>query len=495
MGFFNFCFLPAVAGFAMTDSSSPLPTRRVITQEDLIAMPPRLPGDWDRLPALARGERLLHMATVESHLRFVKGIAASGFNLEVQRPATLPNGQPDAQAGSTPLLMALQARAWRNAQALLDAGANPRATDAHGGNVWTCLLSHSVVMPRLDGRTIKDLVGALIAAGADVNQRRERWHAQNEAERDNTALHLAYQHSLYDLVEVLLAAGAEPQALAHAGREELRQGRSLLHDLMYFHDREQPASAMAELSRLLDLGLDPNAMAYASDRRTPLGVVPVIDEVAVALIEQGGHLGEDGERYRLAWLRDVVHASVREGLAALLPILQRFGMTNPDRLRDHNGATPLASLLDQGRTHDPVDRLRAYLTTFPQANLAAVDAKGFGLVHTAAFHGHAQCLRELIQRGAPVALTTHQGTGALDELARGRAIWNHRATFESCAQQLFDAGLVPRLDATAHRSVNPGPGWDAMTALYVQWEQHQLRLTTGSGDPSSPLLRGDRRRL
>lgn len=447
---------------------------------------PRLPKDWWSLDDAARSQRLLHMASSDTYHPFVQAMVGEAVDLETVHPATLADGTPHSLAGGTPLLAALKGRAWQNVHTLLAAGSNPRAVDDQGRHVWAHLLAHRPGHPHVDEEAIARVALALLQAGADANQR----HGSTFDERDNTVLHLVYQTRRYHLVDPLLAAGADPHALAPTRADAPGRGRSLLHDLMYFHDRTQPASATAELYRLLNLGLDPNVAYGSSTLRTPLGVTPALDTVAMALIQAEGNLGPQGDLYRQEWLIEVAHRTLIEGRPHFLPTLRALGMDHPEHLRDHNGQTPLLHLVNQQDHPDPLPVIRAYLAEFPDLDLMARDDDaygGHGLVHVAAFHGHAQVLRWLIDQGLPIAQRDATGETPLDELCKGPGYDKRPAAFEACARLMFEHGLTPAVlwdrASSAPRTERANANHLLLQRLHTQWEHEQLNTSLASSAP------------
>ena len=148
----------------------------------------------------ARGtyrETPLHLAAEQGTAETVQVLLAASAD---------PNARADS--GVTPLHMAAGVRTAEKANLLLDAGANLDAR-ANGGETP---LHYAAYYRPLVGHTRHErltLVEILLAAGADPNAR--------TISDDHTPLHFAAQHGTAEIVAALLAAGADPNARRKSG--------------------------------------------------------------------------------------------------------------------------------------------------------------------------------------------------------------------------------------------------------------------------------------
>jgi ankyrin repeat protein len=165
------------------------------------------------------------------------------------------------------------------------------------------------------------MVSALLAAGADLEQRDGA---------GETPLLLAIREGAGDLVELLLAAGAEVDA------RDATYGQTAL---MLAVREERPALA----ARLLQAGADVNAqsLAGAEHRRVLPSEVPVGTSQGVGINRSG--LPDRGMRYPITGSKTPLLFATRQGNLALTRLLVEAGADLEQA--DANGITPLLNAI------------------------------------------------------------------------------------------------------------------------------------------------------
>ncbi|MDB4951359.1 MAG: Ankyrin [Gemmatimonadetes bacterium] len=148
----------------------------------------------------------------------------------------------------------------------------------------------------------------------------------------------------------------------------------------------------------------------------------------------------------------------------------------------HGRRDVVALLLERGaalRPHEAaavgdVDRLRAALDADPGA-IARFSADGWTALHLAAFFGHADAVRLLLERGAsPVAVSTN-------------ALANHPLHAALAGPTLGVDGVALLLDAGADVNARQHGGYTALHAAAMHGDAAMLRLLLERGaDPSVP---------
>lgn len=115
---------------------------------------------------------------------------------ELEPLGDFPNAVPDLSIGSL-LVYAIYHGPMTLVEGLLDAGADPNASDGDGFPPLVAALSPA------ERDDVADVLGLLLDRGADIEQR---------GINDYTPLHLAAETGRIDLVDLLLERGADPDA-------------------------------------------------------------------------------------------------------------------------------------------------------------------------------------------------------------------------------------------------------------------------------------------
>jgi len=259
--------------------------------------------------------------------------AMAGDSLAVQRllELGLPTDAVDEQ-GCTALLRAASGKHYAVVEQLLAYNADPRHANDKGVTPLAAAISakHS------------QIVAALLDAGADPQQRLR--------EGGLTALMLASAHGLPDIVEQLLAAGADVHSVDD-------QQRSALHcAALYGFNAEESDCLLALFDALLRAGADPNQAA--AEGLTPL------------LLLLGGQLKKSAKRCHesvlLVAVERLLTAKVdlqatggRHGLSAL-HLAALNGLPKLAKRLLHAGADPQA-IDSRGRNPRQIALLRGFV--------------------------------------------------------------------------------------------------------------------------------------
>jgi 7,8-dihydropterin-6-yl-methyl-4-(beta-D-ribofuranosyl)aminobenzene 5'-phosphate synthase len=255
-----------------------------------------------------------------------------------------------------------------------------------------------------------DIVEFLIAAGADVN-------AQDNQQR--TPLHLACYDGRRDIVEKLISHGANLEAkfangttplfwTVPGGHTEMFEllvkkgadinvtvdnGANLLHSVAMYGQKDMAKILIekgADVNRTSDDGTAPINYAAARGHK----------EVLELLIDKGADVNAADDRGYTP-LRISVLLGQKEIVETLLARGADPNQRNDDR------TTPLHDAASEGRT-EPAELLLAN-----GAEADAKDAKGHSPLHLAASHGHKDIARLLVAKGADVNGQDEGGDTAL----------------------------------------------------------------------------------
>jgi len=255
-----------------------------------------------------------------------------------------------------------------------------------------------------------DIVEFLIAAGADVN-------AQDNQKR--TPLHLACYDGRRDIVEKLISHGANIEARFANGTTPLfwtvpgghtevfellvkkgadinvktDNGANLLHSVA-MHGQKDMAKILiekgADVNRRSDDGTAPINYAAARGHK----------DVLELLIDKGADVNAADDRGYTP-----LRISVLLGKGEVVETLLARG-ADPNQ-RNDDGTTPLHDAASEGRT-EPAELLLAN-----GAEADAKDAKGHSPLHLAASHGHKDIAELLVAKGADVNGQDEGGDTAL----------------------------------------------------------------------------------
>lgn len=202
----------------------------------------------------------------------------------------------------------------------------------------------------------------------------------------DTPLHLATKTGNVFLTEILLKAGANPNAENAVGTVPL-----------YFPCR----NGYLEVAKLLlQFRANPNTkdrnewtLLHCAERNNHL-------EIMTALIERGADVNAEGDNQRTP-----LHNAVVDGHLAQVKILLNAGANpnTPDRLRN----TPLILAADNGN----IEIIQELLNYKADVNLK--DKNSSAPLHFAASYGHCDALTALLDKGAPIDEEDKDGSRAL----------------------------------------------------------------------------------
>ena len=214
--------------------------------------------------------------------------------------------------GETVLEVALVNSQWSLADTLLDHGADPNHSDAG----YTALHRLTVLRPIVAGLVfsanieipigsvdiILDLVKKMIAKGVDVNARMSKDALKEQRFLNNrdvlvhvgaTAFLLAAKEADLELMDTLLAAGADPTIPTFDGTTPLMVASGLYTyrgSYRRFKERGKVADILASVRMCRDLGNDVNAVNSAGDTALHGAAYRGAPEVAEYLIANGSKL-------------------------------------------------------------------------------------------------------------------------------------------------------------------------------------------------------------
>jgi uncharacterized protein len=163
----------------------------------------------------------LMWAVAEGHTAIVRLLLAKGADVQARTPArqgrVAASGQfaggecclPNYVGGFTPLLFAVQQGHIEAARVLLEAGANVNDSAADGSSALVLAIDSAPV--------VSDRVSRTALAGHASQQAMARFLIERNADVNShgagrTALHSAVQRKMPDIVQLLLARGANPNA-------------------------------------------------------------------------------------------------------------------------------------------------------------------------------------------------------------------------------------------------------------------------------------------
>ncbi|KAG2484953.1 hypothetical protein HYH03_016251 [Edaphochlamys debaryana] len=284
-----------------------------------------------------------------------------------------------SEVGETALQAALRCSRWGAARALLRAGA--RAQEAGRDKA-----GDPPLVAALNRGADTDMVGALIAAGADVG---------STGAGGLAPLQLAAKQGKPALIRTLLAAGAPPSPADPDGRTPL-------------HLAAAKDGAEDAVKALLEAGADVNARAKD-------GATPLLEAARAGLLDTTTVLLEAGADADLAGPNGEAPAHVAAKRGALDVLSMLLLMTpNAHSLSSEDGSSAL--LLASGAGHHEC------VTALLSAG-AAVDkecgAQRRTALLAAAAGGHTSCVRKLLAAGASAIATDADGKTPLDLASAG----------------------------------------------------------------------------
>lgn len=300
-------------------------------------------------------------------------------------------------------------------------------------------------LPRQDSRlhvAIKtgksEAVGALLSASTES--------VDDEGLEGKTALHLAAERGLANLVELLLGVGANPDSRDARGETPLflaaENGRDAVADLLVecanlearnFEGTTPLAAAVAnghvEMARLLiehgaavdspnDSGFTPLAFAASAGRLS----------IMELLLTHGADIRRTGEGNV-----DLMYLAARGGRLAMVEKMVDEGL--PIGRRNENGWTPFLVAAFSG--HAPIAEYLVELGAY----LNDAQIEGWTALHVASYGGHVEVIRRLIRRGAAIDPELLVGGGTPLHIAAGHG-------HVQAAAELLAGGADPRRTAS-----------------------------------------------
>lgn len=238
----------------------------------------------------------------------VNAVATGDFPNTARLIAAGVHLEPRDAAGRTPLWIAVENRDPRSALALLDAGANGRATAPDGGSVLGVALLHNETA----------VAERLIAGGA---------RADGRMPDGEIILPWAIRHGRLTFVRSMMRAGADPHLVD-------RSGNPLLHVAMICGRRDIAES-------LLELGADPGVTNPAGETTLHLALRHGWHDILPQLTAAGADPNHPGPSGKMP-----LEEAVASRDAALLDFLLR-AHADPNH-RNPAGKTPLLAALDAG---------------------------------------------------------------------------------------------------------------------------------------------------
>jgi len=303
------------------------------------------------------GHTALHAAVIGGHTPIVESLLLGGAGPNI----------PDAQLGFTPLHFAAEFGHDSCVDALLRFGANPN------GNLAGSLTPLMLSVREEHTTTVK----ALLLGGADVN------FAHEHVASGCSAVVLAAETDNQDIVELLLQAGANPNAVCNSVQITGNPGTALGASLVNEH--------VTVAEALLQRGADPavadltgsNALFYACLRLAPW----------------------DSELIREAVLKTDVNAANQRGQHALVAavgrrtVVEHLLRAGADvNVANSDGVTPLIQLMSLAAHADQLKTLDALLHAGADSNVALPD--GRTALAVAKELGHEQAVEVLRWAGA-----------------------------------------------------------------------------------------------
>lgn len=261
----------------------------------------REPGDWTTVPILRTASY-----PGEQGLLAMQSLLHQGVNPNTKAPA----------GGSTPLHIAANFGNAEMVKLLLEAGANPRATDANGNNALHSVACASI-MHTENGEEAEEcllqITELLTQAGADIN------HANQHGV---TPLIIAANNNRC-LVEPFIQTGARlPQSGAADAEQQIKA--LLNYNATYI---------------LLQNGLNPNLETKGGKSILQMAVEARAESTVAALIEKGANVNYCGNGATVLWYT-IDHDFCAER-GDRLAIAQRLLSAGADPLQVYNGDTVL----------------------------------------------------------------------------------------------------------------------------------------------------------
>jgi ankyrin repeat protein len=278
-----------------------------------------------------------------------------------------------------------------------------------------------------------------------------------------TPLHLAASLSEPELVQAMLAAGADVHA-------KTASGHTALHGAAEF-------GCLDSARMLLKAGAQPNVAAENDVRPIALAAMVGDDEMFRLLLDHGASLDWTSSYSRGGM--SVLDFAAIGGNAKILPlVLARLPKGSLDELTN-NGMTPLMCAASHGK----VDFVRALLEAGADVHKQATSRPVFptrGAIHYAAMQGRTEVIRLLLDSGVhPDCETSHGETPMMSAAGSGHI---------SAIKLLLDFGAdVNKGDRDNRRAIH----W---AALFGQTEVIQLLLDIGvhpdreMGNAQTPLM-------
>ncbi len=322
-----------------------------------------------------------------------KGFFANASPEKV-RQALAAGADPKAadHLGRTPLHLAAAAASDSAVIGiLLEAGASVAART---------VLSQTPLHLAAEGNDEAAISVALIEAGADV---------EAVGEQGSTPLRLAARGNEPEVVQVLIDAGARPDAARGRGETALHQAVC----------RSSPDRRELVVEMLLDAGADPGARAPSINGRgkTALMLAAQTDRTGQAwtvrhLIEFGADLNETGGFERRTAL---LEAACRGNSGAMGALLEAGA--DPD-IGDSDGQTAIMRVI--GASGETVlDDVRDLLAA--GADPDRQDKRGWTALHHAVWRRHPQVVQTLLEHGADRDLPDSGGRTVSDLVDAGAA--------------------------------------------------------------------------
>ncbi|MEN6426656.1 MAG: ankyrin repeat domain-containing protein, partial [Phycisphaerales bacterium] len=323
---------------------------------------------------------------LDSHLPLHAAVSGRFREAESRFKSAYPGADPHSWECEAACWRAMHGRRIRMLDLLLAKGVNINAADRRG-----CAPLHLAAL-----HCEADIVEWLLARGADPNITTaaplESWTIWGGRFPFGTPLHVAAVRGDASGIEVLIRYGADVNAKDH-------EGFTPLYRALRAGNAETARALMAAGAETVVVKNEPG------QRMLHDALLRGCPDLALALLENGADVEEQDEQNET-----VLHMATRLDHLELTRAL--FAHHADVNARNEGGATPLHLAVRGGR----VDLISLLLMN--GADVTARDNNGDTPLHSAALHGHEDVVALLLSHGADAAIKNEHGRTALDEATR-----------------------------------------------------------------------------